>query len=133
MLLKLLFEQHAEWKEERTRVLTELDCSQTINRPENTGNQSKIFKMVNPLQYCGGAKELDKFLETLRSNFASHKHLFPRGDPDQIKYAVSFLNTWNNHLDMTERQPENTDPAERVSDPREAKDKCLDDFQLFAN
>jgi hypothetical protein len=48
-------------------------------------------------------------------------------------YAVSFLNTWNNHPDMTERQPDNTDTAERVSDPREAKDKCLDDFELFAN
>jgi hypothetical protein len=89
--------------------------------------------MVDPLRYCGRAKELDKFLETLRSNFASHKHLFPRGDPDQVMYEVSFLNTWNNHPDMTERQPDNTDPAERASDPREAKDKCLDDFELFPN
>jgi len=39
MLLKLLFEQQAEWKEERTRTLTELDRSQTIDRPENPGNQ----------------------------------------------------------------------------------------------
>ena len=85
MLLKLLFEQQAEWKEERTRMLTELDRSRTIDRPENPGNQSKIFKMVDPLRYCGGAKELDKFLETLRSNFASHKHLFPRVNPDQVK------------------------------------------------
>jgi len=91
MLLKLLFEQQAEWKEERTRMLTELDRSRTITRPENPGNQSKIFKMVDPLRYCGRAKELDKFLETLRSNFASHEHLFPRGDHDQVKYAVSFL------------------------------------------
>jgi hypothetical protein len=58
--------------------------------------------MVDPISYCGGAKELDKFLETLQSNFASHKHLFPRGDPDQVKYAVSFLNTWNNHPDTTQ-------------------------------
>ena len=133
MLLKLLFEQQAECKEERTRMLTELDRSRTIDRPENTGNQSKIFKMVDPLPYCRGAKELDKFLETLRSNFASHKHLFPRGDPDQVKYAVSFLDTWNNHLDLTQRQTEDTDPAEWASDLREAKDSCLDDFELFAN
>ena len=31
MLLKLLFEQQAEWKEERTRMLTELDRSRTID------------------------------------------------------------------------------------------------------
>jgi hypothetical protein len=83
MLLKLLFEQQAEWKE-RTRMLSELDRSRATDRPEDPGNQSKIFKMVDPLRYCGRAKELDKFLETLRSNFASHKHLFPRGDPDQV-------------------------------------------------
>jgi len=64
--------------------LSELDRSRATAKPENPGNQSKIFKMVDPLRYCGGAKELDKFLETLRSNFASHKHLFPRGDPDQV-------------------------------------------------
>jgi hypothetical protein len=102
MLLKLLFEQQAQWKEERIRMLTELDRSRTIDRPENRGNQSKIFVMVDHLRYSGGAKELDKFLETLQSNFASHKHQFPRGDPDQVKYAVYFLDTWNNHPDMTQ-------------------------------
>jgi hypothetical protein len=80
--------------------------------PENYGNESKICKMVDPLRYCGGEKELVKFLETLRSNFASHKQLFPTGDPDQAKYAVSFLDTWNNHPDLTQRQTENMDPAE---------------------
>jgi len=109
MLLKLLFQQQAEWKEERTQMLTELNLSRTIDRPENPENLSKIFKMVDPLRYCSGAKEQDKILETLRSNFASHKHLFPRGDPDQVKYAVSFLDTWNNHPDTTQRQTENTD------------------------
>jgi hypothetical protein len=58
--------------------------------------------MVDPLWYWGGAKELDKFLKTLKSNFASYKHLFPRGNRDQVKYAVSFLDTWNNHPDMTQ-------------------------------
>jgi hypothetical protein len=36
MLLKLLFEQHAEWTEERTRMLSQFDHSRTIDRPENT-------------------------------------------------------------------------------------------------
>jgi len=88
--------------------------------------------MVHHLGYCGGAKELDNFLEKLRSNFASHKHLFPIGDPDQVKYAVSFLDTWNNHPDTTQRETENTDPSEWASDLREAKGPCLDNFEIFA-
>jgi hypothetical protein len=89
--------------------------------------------MVDHSRYCGGARELDKFLQTLRSNFASHKHLFPTGDPNQVNYAVSFLDTWNNHPDMTLRQTEHTDPSEWASDLREAKDPCLENFELFAN
>jgi hypothetical protein len=114
-------------------MLNELDRRRTINRPQNPGNQSKIFKIVDPLRYCGRAKELDKFLETLRSTFAFHKHLFPRGNPDQVMYAVCFLDTSNNHPDMTQRQTENIHPAEWASNQREAKDQCLDDFELFAN
>jgi hypothetical protein len=122
ILHKLLFEQQAEWKEERTRMLNKLDRSRTIDRPENPGNQSKITKMVDPLWYCGWAKEQDKFLETLRTIFAFHRHLFPRGDPHQVKYAVSFLDTWNNHPDTTQRQTENTDSSKWASYLREAKD-----------
>jgi len=87
--------------------------------------------MVDHLWYCGGAKELDKFLETLRSNFTSNNPLFPRGNPDQVKYAVSFLDTWNNHLDTTQRQTENRDPAKWARNLWEAMDLCLDDFELF--
>jgi hypothetical protein len=81
-------------------MLSELDCSRATDRLENSGNQSKIFKIVDHLQYCGRAKELDKFFRTLWSHFASHKHLFPRGDPDQVKYTVSFFYTRNKHPDL---------------------------------
>jgi hypothetical protein len=133
MLLKLLLEQQAEWKNERTRMLTELDSSRTIDSPVNPGNQSKIFYTVDPLWYCGGAKEMYNFLETLRSTLASHKQLFPTGDPDQVKYTVSFFDTWNSQSDTTQRQTESTDPSEWASDPRVAKDPYLENFELFAN
>jgi len=55
MLLKLLSEQQAEWKKERTRMLSKLNRSRCTDRPEDPGNQSKILKMVDPLRYCGGA------------------------------------------------------------------------------
>lgn len=80
--------------------------------------------MVHPLQYCSGAKELDQFLETLTSNFGSHKHLVLRGDPNQSKYEIPFLDSWNHHPDPTQRHPEETNLSEWASDIREARDTC---------
>jgi len=74
MLLKLLFEREADWNEQRTWMLSELDRCRTTYKLEHPSNLSKIFKMVDPLRTCGRAKELDKFLETLPSNFPCHKH-----------------------------------------------------------
>jgi hypothetical protein len=56
-----------------------------------------IYKMVDPLRYCGSANELDRFLDALRSNFNSHGHLFPCGRPDYVKYTISLLDAWSNH------------------------------------
>jgi hypothetical protein len=36
--------------------------------------KTKIFNMTHPERYCGGAQELDNFLDMLRSNFQSHAH-----------------------------------------------------------
>jgi len=43
---------------------------------ENPRIQSKIIRIVDLLWHCGRAKELDKFLQTVWSNFASQKHPF---------------------------------------------------------
>jgi hypothetical protein len=112
-------------------MLAELDPSRPTERNENSvPTQSKIFKMVDPVRYCEGAKELDKFLESLRSNFDSHKHLFPNGGPDRVKYAISFLNTWNNHTDASQQQTDNTDLSDWASDVRDEGHPCLQDFEL---
>jgi len=55
-------------------MLSELDRCRTTYKLEHPSNLSKIFKMVDPVRTCGRAKELDKFLETLPSNFPCHKH-----------------------------------------------------------
>ena len=89
MVLKLRFKQHAEWKEDRTRMVSHLDRCRATNRPENPANWCKIFKMVDALRYCGGAKELDEFLQTIQSNFASHKHRFQEAIP--IKSSMQSL------------------------------------------
>jgi len=58
--------------------------------------------MIDPLQCSGGAKELDQFIESLKSNLPAYSHLFPRGNPDQVKNVVSFFNIWNSHPDTTQ-------------------------------
>ena len=68
-------------------------------------------------------------LDTLRSNFQSHTHSFPHGDPDKVKYAASLFSTWNNHLDPAQRQTQMTDPVEWLRDLRRDSDLCLEDFE----
>jgi len=98
-------------------------------RPEAT--KTKMFDMTHPEQYCTGAKELDNYLDTLRSNFQSHVHLFPHRDPDKVKYAASLLITWNNHSDPAQRQTQMTNPVEWLRDLRRDSDHSLEDFEAF--
>jgi hypothetical protein len=99
-------------------------------RPEAT--KMKIFDLTHPEQYCGGANEPDNFLDTLGSNFQSHAHLFPHGDPEKVKYAASHLSTWNNHPDLAQRQTQMTDPVEWHRDLRRDSDPCLENFEAFS-
>jgi hypothetical protein len=85
--------------------------------------------MTHPERYCGGAKELDNFLNTLKSNFQSHRHLFPHGDPDEVKYAASLLSMWNNHPDPAQRETQMTDLVEWLRDLLRDSDPCLEDFE----
>jgi hypothetical protein len=62
------------------------------------------YKMIDPVRFCGCAKELDRFLDLLRSNFNSHGHLFPSGGPNQFKYVIPLLDTGSNHQKQTLRQ-----------------------------
>jgi len=103
-------------------------------RPERSivRPRPNIYKMVDPVQFCGGVKELDRFLGTLHSNFNSHGHLFPRGGPDHVKYAISLLDAWSNHHNPTLRQTAITDPSEWASDLSAESGPCLQDFDLFS-
>ena len=87
--------------------------------------------MVDPVRYCCKAEEFDKFLVSLRSNIDSHKQLFPIGGPDHVKYAISIIQSWNNHTDGSERHTKNTDPSEQASRLRHKKHPCFKDFKMF--
>jgi hypothetical protein len=68
---------------ERERMAAERD-QWDAQRAESTerstvGPRPNIYNMVDSVRFCGGAKELDRFLDALRLNFNSHGHLFPHG------------------------------------------------------
>jgi hypothetical protein len=82
--------------------------------------------------YCSGAKQLDNFLDTLRSNYQSHAHIFRHGDPDKVKYSASLLTTWNNDPDPAQRQTLIADPVKWLRDLRRDSDPCLEGFDPFS-
>jgi hypothetical protein len=106
LMLEMLLENQAQWraeqKLERERMAAELErmaaerdqwaaeCAECAER-SIAGPRLNIYKMVDPVRYCGGAQELDPLLDALRSNFNSHGHLFPRCGPDHVKYVISLL------------------------------------------
>jgi tRNA A37 N6-isopentenylltransferase MiaA len=89
-------------------------------------------ELMEANQECGRAKEVDNFLDTLRSNFQSHTHLFLHGDPDKVKYAASLLSMWKNHRHPAQRQTQMTDPVEWLRDLRRDSDPWLEDFEALS-
>ena len=95
------------------------------------GPRPNIYTIVDPVRFCGGVNERDRFLGMLCFNFNSHSHLFPRGGPDLVKYAISLSDAWSNHQNLALRQTVMTDPLELVCNISVDSDPCIPDFDLF--
>jgi hypothetical protein len=98
--------------------------------PEAT--KTTIFDMTHPEPYCGEAKELDNFLDSLRSIFQSHPNFFPHRVDNKVKNAASFLSMGNNHPHPAQRQTQMTDAVEWLRDQWRDSDPCLEDFEAFS-
>jgi hypothetical protein len=92
---------------------------------------TKVFKMTDPDKFCGGAIELDAFISHLKRNFASHRSLFPRGDPDKVQYALGHLGTWTSHKNSKQQDNKMMDPVIWSRNMEKASHPCLQDFTLF--
>jgi hypothetical protein len=91
----------------------------------------KPFKMRNPAPFCGGADDLDRFLTHVKRLFKSHPQQFPRGEPDQVEYAIDFLGSWKENVDEGLRKTQMTHPNQWASELIKAESECLDDWDLF--
>jgi hypothetical protein len=96
------------------------------------GRRLNTYRIIDPIRFCSGAKELDRFLDALQSNFNSHGHLFPRGGPGYVKYVISLLDAWSNYQNLPLRQMAMTDPSEWAGDISVQSDSCLQYFDLFS-
>jgi hypothetical protein len=99
-MLEMLLENQAQWKAEHRlerermpaeseRMAAEQDqwAAKRAERTERStvSRRPNIYKLVDPVRFCGSAKELDRFLDALRSNLNSHGHLVPHSGPDHAK------------------------------------------------
>jgi len=79
LMLEMVLENQAQWKAElklerermaaeRERMAGKQDHWATKfperAKPSITGPSPNIYKMVDPVRSCGGAKELDRFLDS---------------------------------------------------------------------
>jgi len=144
-MLEMPLENQAQWNAEQKLESERIEAEQEPMAGERdqwaaeraecaersiTGPRLNIYKKVDPVRYCGGANELDRFLDSLCSNFNSHGHLFPPGGPHYVKYAISVLDTWSNHQNLALRQTAMTDPLQCACDLSAESGPCLQDFDL---
>jgi hypothetical protein len=92
---------------------------------------TKVFKMKDPAQFCGGADDLDRFLSQIKLLFESHGHHFPRGDPDRVLYAMGLLGSWKEHADEDQRKTQMTHPNQWAINLIKIESDCLRDWHLF--
>jgi len=106
--------------------------TELLSRRESTSKNDK-FDMTHQRRNCGGARELDTFLCSLRSNFRTHSHLFSDGDTDKVQYALDHLGSWSNHRDYTLHKMSMIDPITWGQDLLTNNCPCIDNFYLFVN
>jgi len=147
LMLEMLLEIQAQWKAKQQHEWERMAAEPERMAPERdqwaakraehpgrpiVGPRPNIYKIVDPVRYCGGAKEWDRFLDALRTNFNSHHHQFPPGGPDHVKYAISLLDGWSNHQNPALRLTAMTDHSDWAGDLSAESGPCLQDFDLFS-
>jgi len=134
IILADVVEQQRATVERQERMIEFLFQQKTelLSQRESTSKNDK-FDMTHPRRYCGGARELDTFLGSLRSNFRTHSHLFSDGDTEKVQYALDHLGSWSNHHDYTLHKTSMIDPITWGQDLLTNDSPCIHDFDLFVN
>jgi len=141
--MKLLFEQRAEWREERkaerermpaeeAQWEAEVEKMVAERRPTlQSSNDHTMFSVVDPEQYCGRISELHKFLCIVPGSFESHSHIFPHVRPNQVQYVLNFLGSWSSHVNPTPRNTKMEDPMAWGRKRLKLNHPVMNDFHVF--
>jgi hypothetical protein len=87
-------------------------------------------KLVDPARFCGGARDLDRFLTQIRRRFETHPQQF-QNEADQVDYALSLLGKWSSNEDTELKTTKMTNPTDWGSSLISSKNPCLANFDLF--
>jgi hypothetical protein len=87
-------------------------------------------KLVDPARFCGGARDLDRFLTQIRRRFETHPQQF-QNEADQVDYALSLLGKWTSNEDSELKNTKMTNPADWGSSLISSNHPCLASFDLF--
>jgi len=127
---KINLEEMVERQQKMIDFLFQHNTELLERRRSSTSDSKDKFKMAQPKRYCGGARELETYLGSLRSNFRTHKHLF-HDDTDKVQYALDHLGSWAYHSDRDMQKTTMIDPITWGQDLQKNNSTCLHDFDLF--
>jgi len=127
---RINLEEMVERQQKMIKFLFEHNTKLLEPRRSSTSHVTDKFKMAQPKRYCGGDRELETYLGSLRSNFQTHKHLF-HDDMDKVQYALDHLGSWAYHTDRDMQKMTMFDPITWGQDLQKNDSPCLNNLDLF--
>jgi len=127
---RINLEEMVERQQKMIEFLFQHNTELLERRGSSTSDAKDKFKMAQPKRYCGGARELETYLGSLRSNFRTHKHLF-HDDTDKVQYALDHLGSWAYHTDRDMQKTTMIDPITWGQDLQKNNSPCLNNLDLF--
>jgi len=142
----MLFENQARWQVEqrlkRGKMKAEWEPIVAVqdrwpaeraahSEQRTVGLGSNIYSMVHQVCFCCDAQELDRFLDPLCSKVNSHGQRLPCSRPDHVQCAISLLDTWSNHQNLTLRQMVIRGPSKLAAGLSTESNPCIQYFNLI--
>jgi len=127
---KINLEEMLELQQKMIDFLLQHNTELLERHRSSTSDSKDKFRMANPKHYCGGARERETYLGSLRSNFRTQKHLF-HDDTDKVQYALDHIGSWAYHSDRDMQKTTMIDPITWGQDVQRNNSTCLHDFDLL--
>jgi hypothetical protein len=132
-LMRMLVEANVQAARDREQAALDRQAFQNAllaTKTTDTGSKAIQRKLVDPAKFCGGARDLDRFITQLRRRFETHPQQF-QNEADQVDYAVSLLGKWTNNDEPDLRNTKMTNPTDWGASLITSASLSLANFGLF--